>query len=68
MKEADAIQPYNALCWALGRYDARGRLMVRRVVWGRLLASYERRDGEAIVRAMVLVRKKKAKANRPTGS
>jgi hypothetical protein len=28
---------------------------VRRVVWGRLMATYERRKGEAIKRAYVLV-------------
>lgn len=51
------MRPRNALAWALGSFDAHGHFMVRRVVWGKLLASYERRMGEQLVRAVVLIRK-----------
>lgn len=44
----------NAYAYALGRQE-RGGFKVRRVVWGRLMARAERREGEEIRRAFVMV-------------
>jgi len=45
----------NFKAWALGTYDAGNRFNVRRVVWGRLMARAEKRDGEKIRRCEILV-------------
>lgn len=44
----------NAAAWAIGRMSHRG-FMVRRVVWGRLMARSEKRPDEQIRRAMIYV-------------
>ena len=45
---------YNASCYAIGEYGRRG-FLVRRIVWGRLLAREEKRVGETIMRAVILI-------------
>jgi hypothetical protein len=47
----------NAKCWALGEPTPRG-FFVLRIVWGRLLARYEKRPGEQIRRAVIMVEKR----------
>jgi hypothetical protein len=62
VSELDAIikppgykRPINTACWAL--CDKRNnRWHVRRIVWGRLLAREEKRPGEVIKRAAILLR------------
>ena len=44
----------NAKAWALGKQQRNG-FHVRRVVWGRLMARMERRKGEEIRAAIILV-------------
>jgi hypothetical protein len=44
----------NSQAWAIGR-QVRNGFHVRRVVWGKLLASAERREGETIRRATIRV-------------
>lgn len=44
----------NAKAWAIGAQGRHG-FHVRRIVWGLLLAWYERRDGEEIRAATILV-------------
>jgi hypothetical protein len=61
-KLSNASFPRNWQAWALGSYEVRrdgrvGRFHVRRVVWGRLLAREEKRPGEVIRRAYVLIRR-----------
>lgn len=51
-------RPVNAACWALCSKQGK-RWRVRRVVWGRLLARAEKRSGEVIKRATILVREDK---------
>ena len=51
----------NADAWAIGRRQSNG-FHIRRVVWGLLMASAERAEGEEIRRAVVMV---KGKAARP---
>lgn len=41
------------LAWAIGRETPHG-FHVRRVVWGKLLASYEKRKGEKIMRVVIM--------------
>lgn len=48
----------NAKAWAIGFHDRRG-FHVRRIVWGRILARAEKRDGEKIRRATILITKPK---------
>jgi hypothetical protein len=53
--------PRNFQAWAIGAYEIRrdgriGRFHVRRVVWGRLLAREEKRPGELIRRAFILLK------------
>jgi hypothetical protein len=50
-------RPANPAVWAIGRLR-RGRFYVRRIVWGRLMARAEQRDGETICRAMILTERK----------
>ena len=49
------LQPYNARAWALCTKQG-NRWHVRRVVWGRLLAREEKRDGETIKRVSIFFR------------
>jgi hypothetical protein len=58
MKREDGIAPVNFEAWAIGEVKLGGRFHVRRVVWGRLLAREEKRPGEEIRRAYLLVAKK----------
>jgi|SoimicMinimDraft_17_1059745.scaffolds.fasta_scaffold111768_2 hypothetical protein len=48
-------QARNAKAWALGEQKHYGGFMVRRVVWGLLMASMEKRPGEEIRKAVILV-------------
>lgn len=50
----------NYKAWAIGTQQRNG-FRVRRVVWGKLMASYERRDGEEIRAAVILVNDKAAR-------
>lgn len=52
------VQPQNAKAWAIGHKLRNGRMSVRRIVWGRLMARAEKRDGEIITAARILVRRK----------
>lgn len=45
----------NEKAWALGQITGNGQFRIRRVVWGRTAARAERRPGEQIRRAMVLI-------------
>lgn len=47
----------NHTAWALGEQRRNG-FHVRRVVWGLLLAQHEKRDGEEIRAASILVERK----------
>lgn len=49
-----AREARNARAYAVGRQERSG-FHVRRIVWGRLMANYERREHEQIRRAIVLV-------------
>jgi hypothetical protein len=51
-------RPVNTQCWALCRRTKNKRWHVRRIVWGRLLAREEKREGETIVRAAILLKEK----------
>ena len=44
----------NAGAWALGKEGKRG-FVIRRVVWGRMLARAEKRKGEQIRRATIYI-------------
>jgi hypothetical protein len=66
MTELDAIirapgykRPINFGCWALCSRQGK-RWHVRRIVWGRTLAREEKREGEVIKRAAVLLREVKS--------
>jgi len=58
------LQPVNAKAWAIGRLTKNGRFHVRRIVWGRLLARAEKRDGEIIRAVRILVRSPQQTTNR----
>ena len=58
LPEAAMKQSRNGRAYALGRQERNG-FHVRRIVWGRLAATYERRLGEEIRRAIVLVERGK---------
>lgn len=45
----------NSQCWALGRQQRNG-FHVRKIVWGRLMARMEKREGEEIRRASIFVK------------
>ena len=45
----------NWLAYAVGKVTRSGSFKVRRVVWGRLLARAEKRKGEQIARACIMV-------------
>ena len=53
---AEYVDAANWQVWAIGQYGKRGRFQVRRVVWGRLLARAEKRPGEKIVKAAIMVK------------
>jgi hypothetical protein len=51
-----AGQLTNASAWALcERSNANGRLRVRKVVWGLMMARYERRAGELILPVRLVI-------------
>jgi hypothetical protein len=54
LKPAKTVRARNADAYAVGQQE-RGGFHVRRVVWGRLMARYERRADEEIRRACILV-------------
>lgn len=63
MSELDAIlapkrykRPQNFECWALCSKNGARRWHVRRIVWGREMARAEKRDGETIKRAAILLK------------
>lgn len=56
-KRPDFHLAVNADAWAIGNVRPTGRLSIRKVVWGRLMARYEKRDGEVIRRAFILCRR-----------
>jgi hypothetical protein len=66
MKRDDGIAPINAEAWAIGTITPRNRVHVRRVVWGHLMATMERRQDEKIWRAYILVRPLKSRKKAPT--
>lgn len=45
----------NSDAWAIGDVTASGQFRIRRIVWGMTMAEAERRDGEEIRKALVLV-------------
>jgi hypothetical protein len=47
----------NARAYALGT-EGRNGFSIRKVVWGRLLATHERRIGEKIMRAIIWIERK----------
>jgi len=62
VREMDAIiqppaykRPLNFECWALCSKHGK-RWHVRRIVWGRTLAREEKREGETIRRAAILLK------------
>jgi hypothetical protein len=52
------VHAANAKAYALGQQQRNG-FHVRRIVWGRLLARAEKRDGEEIRRAIVTVNRRR---------
>jgi hypothetical protein len=52
----DWVPARNAMAWAVGE-ERGGRFFVRRIVWGRLLAREEKRPGETIRAARVLLKR-----------
>lgn len=64
------VAPVNAKAWAIGRKLKNGRIKVRRIVWGRMLARAERWTGEIITPVRILVKRMEKtsaneRANRP---
>jgi hypothetical protein len=53
------VHASNANAYALGQQRRNG-FHVRRVVWGRLMARAEKRDGEEIRRAAIMVNRRKS--------
>ena len=47
-------RPSNCRAWAIGKQRRNG-FHVRRIVWGRLMARHEKRDGEQIRAAVITV-------------
>lgn len=47
-------RPRNKRCWAIGVDTPQG-FHVRRVVWGKLMAMYERRPGEVAVPCLLSI-------------
>lgn len=56
LSEIDAKRAANARAYAIG-FPQRNGFHVRKVVWGRLMATMERRSGEMIKRAVIWVEK-----------
>lgn len=50
------VVPINGYCWAIYRQRKDGGRVVRKIVWGRLMARYEKRPGEKIARASITTR------------
>jgi hypothetical protein len=61
MKRDEGIAPINFEAWAIGTVTPSKRFHVRRVVWGKLMARAEKRPGEQIRRAYILVGEKASK-------
>jgi len=55
-------RPRNSKALAIGRDTTRG-FAIRRIVWGRLLARLERRDGEKIKSVEIVLINTKGNAN-----
>lgn len=53
----------NSRAYAIGEQQRNG-FHVRKVVWGRLMAKYERRPGERIKRAIIWVEREKKSPGR----
>jgi hypothetical protein len=51
---ANFCRARNAAAWAIGTRKLGLGFYVRRVVWGRLLAREEKREGEEIRKAVIL--------------
>lgn len=49
------VVPINTLAWAIGERRKSGRAHIRRIVWGRTLEREEKREGETIWRAHILI-------------
>lgn len=49
-------KPTNAKAWALCITRENGNIFIRRVVWGRLMARAEKRDGETIKPVTIYIR------------
>lgn len=49
---------HKAKAWAVGTKRSNG-FYPRRVVWGRLMAQYEKREGEKIVRVRIVIEERK---------
>lgn len=45
----------NWQAYAVGKLNKRGQLHVRRIIWGRLMAREEKREGEVIRRAHIMI-------------
>lgn len=56
LSEIDAKRAANARAYAIGSPQRNG-FHVRRIVWGRLMATAERRSGEQIKRAILWIEK-----------
>jgi hypothetical protein len=50
------VVPSNSYCWAIYREAKSGARIIRKIVWGRLLARAEKRDGEKIAPAMIVTK------------
>ena len=55
VKQPGYKRPVNTECWAICTRHGNHRWFVRRIVWGRVMARAEKRDGEVIKRAAILV-------------
>lgn len=50
-----SVVPRNAYCWAIYK-EVKGGRVVRKLVWGRLAARYEKRPDEKIAPAMIVTK------------
>ena len=55
----------NCNAWAIGTQRERGGFQVRRIVWGLLMATAERREGEQIRAAILLVERQHKRRTLP---
>jgi hypothetical protein len=53
--DRDYSDAANWSAYAIGKVTRDGRFKVRRIVWGRLMAHAERRSGEQIARACIMI-------------